>query len=181
MRYLPVEFGFFVTDTFGYQQWRGGTHWGNDYGRQGGSGGRPIYAAQGGTVTKAGPASGFGQWINIDHPTADGSGLTVYGHIIPEVRVGQRVEAGQRIGYINPDSTTNGGTRQKPIAPHLHFEVHRSVWSQPGPDRLDPTPWFAGAAWPGQPAPPPPAIPAVDENDDVWWSAILTQLIGERR
>lgn len=179
MRYLPVEFGFYVTSTFA-PRW-GTFHWGNDYGRDGGSGGRPIYAAQGGTVTKAGPASGFGQWINIDHPTADGSGLTVYGHIIPEVRGGQRVEAGQRIGYINPDSTTNGGTRQKPIAPHLHFEVHRAVWSNPGPDRLDPTPWLAGALWPGQPAPPPPAIPAVDENDDVWWSAILTQLIGERR
>ncbi|MEW1933125.1 M23 family metallopeptidase [Rhodococcus sp. NPDC079359] len=179
MRYLPVEFGFYVTSTFA-QRW-GIFHWGNDYGRDGGSGGRPIFAAQGGTVTKAGPASGFGQWINIDHSATDGSGLTVYGHIIPEIRVGQRVEAGQRIGYINPDSTTNGGTRQKPIAPHLHFEVHRAVWSPAGPDRLDPTPWLAGAAWPGQPAPPTPAIPAVDENDDVWWSAILTQLIGERR
>ncbi|MDV8022255.1 M23 family metallopeptidase [Rhodococcus sp. IEGM 1330] len=177
-RYLPVEFGFYVTSTFA-PRW-GTFHWGNDYGRQGGSGGRPIYAAQGGTVTKAGPASGFGQWINIDHSAADGSGLTVYGHIIPEVRVGQRVEAGQRIGYINPDSTTNGGTREKPIAPHLHFEVHRAVWSNPGPDRLDPTPWLAGALWPGQPAPPPVPVPAVTD-DDALWSEILTQLIGARR
>lgn len=171
-RYLPVEFGFYVTSTFA-PRW-GAFHWGNDYGRDGGSGGHPIYAAQGGTVTASGPASGFGQWICIDHPAADGSGLTVYGHVIPEVRVGQRVEAGQRIGYINADSRTNGG-----VAPHLHFEVHRAVWSQPGSNRLDPTPWLAGALWPGQPSPPPVPAPAAD-NDDSLWSAILTQLIGAR-
>lgn len=174
-KFMPIEFGFKVTDTFGYQQWRGGTHWGVDYGRDGGSGGRPIYAAQGGTVVMVGPASGFGQWIVLDHPTADGSGTTVYGHIIPEVRHGQRVEGGQRIGFINPDSRSNGG-----VAPHLHFEVHRSVWVNPGPGRLDPTPWLAGALWPGQPAPPPIPVPTVDP-DDALWSAVLTQLIGDRR
>ncbi len=107
-------------------------HFGVDFGWDGGSGGLPIYAVQGGTVVNVGPASGFGQWIVIDHPTEDGSGTTVYGHIIPEVRYGQRVEAGQRIGHINPDSRTNGG-----VAPHLHLEWHRAVWSPPGPNRLD--------------------------------------------
>lgn len=171
-RYLPIEFGFYVTSTFA-PRW-GTFHWGNDYGRDGGSGGRPIFAAQGGVVTKAGPASGFGQWINIDHSTADGSGLTVYGHIIPEVRVGQRVEAGQRIGYINPDSRSNGG-----VAPHLHFEVHRAVWSPPGPDRLDPTPWLTGALWPGQPAPPPPPAPATNTDNELW-QRIAEQFVGPR-
>ncbi|MBP2208154.1 hypothetical protein JOJ86_005880 [Rhodococcus percolatus] len=90
-----------------------------------------------------GPADGFGQWVVLDHPTEDGSGTTVYGHVIPEVRLGQRVEAGQRIARINPDSNTNGG-----VAPHLHFEVHRYVWVQPGPDRLDPVPWLASSAPP---------------------------------
>lgn len=144
-RYMPVERGFYLTDGFGYQAWRGGTHWGNDYGRDGGSGGFPIFAAQAGTVTAAGPASGFGQWVNVDHPTEAGGGLTVYGHIIPEVRLGQQVQAGERIGRINTDRNTNGG-----VAPHLHFEVHRYVWSQPGPNRLDPTPWLDGALWPGE-------------------------------
>lgn len=165
-RFIPVPRGFYVTSTFA-PRW-GTFHWGNDYGRDGGSGGHPIYAAQGGTVTAAGPASGFGQWINVDHPAADGSGLTVYGHIIPEVRVGQRVEAGQRIGRINPDSNSNGG-----VAPHLHFEVHRAVWSQPGANRLDPTPWLDGALWPGE-EPPPPPVP--DESPT--WGAILHQFLG---
>ncbi|MFC9768477.1 peptidoglycan DD-metalloendopeptidase family protein [Rhodococcus jostii] len=142
IRYMPVERGFYLTSGFG-SRW-GTTHWGNDYGRDGGSGGYPIYAAQSGTVTAAGPASGFGKWITLDHPTDAGGGLTVYGHIIPEVRGGDRVEAGQRIGRINPDQNTNGG-----VAPHLHFEVHRYIWSPPGPDRLDPTPWLDGATWPG--------------------------------
>lgn len=168
LRFLPVPRGFYVTSGFG-SRW-GTTHWGVDFGVDGGSGGHPIFAAQGGTVTASGPASGFGQWINVDHPAADGSGLTVYGHIIPEVRVGQRVEAGQRIGHINPDSRSNGG-----VAPHLHFEVHRAVWSQPGPNRLDPQPWLDGALWPGEAPPPPP--PAPEPQQDTW-RLIHEQLIG---
>lgn len=142
IRFLPVERGFYATSAFG-SRW-GGFHWGVDYGRDGGSGGYPIFSAQAGTVTAAGPASGFGRWINVDHPAAAGAGLTVYGHVIPEVHAGQHVRAGERIGRIDPDSRTNGG-----VAPHLHFEVHRSVWSPPGGDRLDPAIWLAGALWPG--------------------------------
>jgi murein DD-endopeptidase MepM/ murein hydrolase activator NlpD len=175
-RFMPIPAGFIVTDTFGYQQWRGGTHWGVDYGRNGGSGGHPVFAAQGGTVVKVGAASGFGQWVVLDHPTEDGSATTVYGHVNPEVRLGQRVEAGQRIATINPDSRTNGG-----VAPHLHFEVHRTVWSPNGRDRLDPTPWLNGALWPGQTPPPTIPPPTPTEDDAVIWDAVLTQMIGARR
>lgn len=145
-RFWPLGAGRVVTSGFG-ARW-GTTHWGTDFGRNGGAGGMPVYAAQGGSVVNAGPASGFGRWVVIDHPTEAGSGATVYGHIVPEVRVGQRVMPGQRIAHIDPDSSTNGG-----VAPHLHFEVHRDVWRPPGPGRLDPLPWLAGAAEPGQ-APP---------------------------
>ncbi|RJO72997.1 lysA [Nocardia panacis] len=124
-------------------------HWGVDFGRDGGSAGMPVYAAQAGNVIYAGPAVGFGGpdpagWVVIDHPTEDGGGTTVYGHIVREVAVGDRVAAGQRIGHINPVSRTNGG-----VAPHLHFEVHRSTWAGPGPDRLDPMPWLTSAIEPG--------------------------------
>lgn len=162
---MPVDKGFYVTSGYG-PRW-GTIHYGTDFGRDGGSGGHPIYAVKDGTVTAAGPASGFGQWINVDHPASNGGGLTVYGHIIPEVRVGQTVREGQRIGRINPDSRTNGG-----VAPHLHLEWHRYVWSPPGPDRLDPMPLLAGARWPGAaaPAPPPSAGPLfgvdVSEHQD---------------
>ena len=144
MTTMPVNAGFVVTSPFG-ARW-GTTHWGTDFGLAGGSGGHPIFAVREGTITRAGTASGFGQWITLDVDAEHGGGLFVYGHIIPEVSVGQRVSEGQRIGRINPDSNTNGG-----VAPHLHFEQHRYVWSQPGPDRLDPmTHALKGAVWPGQ-------------------------------
>ena len=97
----------------------------------------------------AGPAGGFGGpdpngWVVVDHPAADGAATTVYGHVIREVRVGDRVEAGQRIARINPDGTTNGGTRQNPMPPHLHFEVHPTVWR--AGSQIDPIPWLAAAS-----------------------------------
>lgn len=143
-RFWPLGAERVITSGFG-PRW-GGTHWGTDFGRDGGSGGMPVYAAQAGRVVMRGPATGFGQWVVLDHPTEAGSGTTVYGHVIPEVAIGQTVAAGQRIAHINPDPNTNGG-----VAPHLHFEVHRSVWVPPGPDRLDPLPWLAGAAEPESP------------------------------
>ncbi|MCM6778023.1 M23 family metallopeptidase [Nocardia sp. CDC159] len=141
-RYWPMERGFVLTSPFGPRE--GGFHWGADFGREGGSGGLPVYAMQGGTVHYAGRATGFGLWVTIDHPTEDGGGYTVYGHVVPEVVSGQRVEAGQRIARINPDRATNGD-----VAPHLHVEVHRYTWvPAPSPDRLDPLPWLKGAAYP---------------------------------
>lgn len=151
-KFWPLERGHIVTSGFG-ARW-GTTHWGADFGRDGGSGGMPVHAVQGGTVWAAGPASGFGQWVVVDHPTEDGGGTTVYGHIIPEVSPGQRVEAGQRIAHINPDSNTNGG-----VAPHLHLEWHRYVWVPTGPDRLDPLPLLDGAEYPGE-EPAPAGAPA---------------------
>lgn len=143
-RFRPVPSNSVLTSGFG-PRW-GTHHRGADYGREGGSAGMAVYAAQGGTVVYAGAASGFGGpdpagWVVIDHPTADGSGTTVYGHIIREVSVGQRVEAGHRIGRVNPSSATNGG-----VAPHLHFEVHPTVWAQGS--QIDPERWLAGAPHP---------------------------------
>lgn len=139
---MPVEKDFYVTSGFGPR----GTehHWGTDFGAPGGSGGRPIYAVKDGTVARVGPATGFGQWIGIDHPATNGGGETIYGHIIPEVKTGQQVKEGQRIGHINPNRATNGG-----VDPHLHLEWHRYTWTPPGPDRLDPMTKLAGAHWPG--------------------------------
>ncbi|AST21418.1 MULTISPECIES: GH25 family lysozyme [Corynebacterium] len=143
-RYRPVVAESYVTSGFG-ARW-GTQHRGTDFGLSGGSANMPVYAAQGGTVVYAGAASGFGGpdpagWVVIDHPTADGSGTTVYGHIIREVALGERVEAGQRIGRVNPNKATNGN-----VAPHLHFEVHKSTWL-PGA-QIDPVPWLGDAASP---------------------------------
>lgn len=144
MATMPVRKGFYVSSGFG-PRW-GTVHYGTDFGVQGGSGGEPIYAIKDGTVTASGPATGFGRWINIDHPGSVGGGLSVYGHVIPEVNVGQKVAEGQRIGRIDPSQATNGG-----VSPHLHLEFHRYVWSPPGPDRLDPMKTvLVGAGWPGE-------------------------------
>ena len=140
---MPVDKGFVVTSGFG-PRW-GTTHWGADFGLDGGCGGKPVYAVKDGTVTRAGPASGFGQWDTVDHPASNGGGETVYGHVIPEVTVGQAVREGQRIARINPDSNTNGG-----VAPHLHLEWHKYSWVPPGPNRLNPMTMLTNAAWPGE-------------------------------
>ena len=73
--------------------------------------GTPILAAMGGTVIDSGPASGFGQWIRIQHD--DGS-IAVYGHMETlDVTVGERVTAGQRIAGM--------GNRGFSTGSHLHF------------------------------------------------------------
>lgn len=152
---MPVPKGFVVTSPYG-PRW-GTIHYGVDYGVVGGAGGKPIFAVKDGTIIAAGPASGFGQWIRLDHPASVGGGESVYGHIIPEVRTGQKVREGQRIGRINPDSRTNGG-----VAPHLHLEFYRYSWVTParrvlGQTILDPQQVLRGAKWPGETNAPAPA------------------------
>lgn len=144
-RFMPVASGARVTSGFG-PRW-GTMHMGTDFGRENGSGGDPIYAAQGGIVKYAGAARGFGGpdpcgWIVLDHSDADGSGATVYGHIIREVSVDQRVEAGQRIGRINPVKGPGNGN----VDPHLHFEV--CPYEYKAGAQIDPIPWLEGAEWP---------------------------------
>lgn len=151
---MPVPRGFYVTSPLG-ARW-GTTHWGVDYGNGGSAGGKPIYAVKDGTVVQAGAARGFGQWIRVDHPASNGGGESVYGHIIPEVRAGQRVREGQRIGRINPDSATNGG-----VVPHLHLEFYRYSWVPAarrvlGKTILDPQKVLKGARWPGESTPTKP-------------------------
>lgn len=149
MATMPVSKGFYVTSHFG-PRW-GTIHYGTDFGNGGTAGGKPVYAARAGRVTNAGKATGFGRWVTLDHPANVGGGFTVYGHVVPEVRVGQWVEEGQRIAHIDGNRSTNGG-----VTPHLHFEEHRYVWSPPGPNRLDPMKnMLKGAKWVGDSAPAP--------------------------
>jgi murein DD-endopeptidase MepM/ murein hydrolase activator NlpD len=58
--------------------------------------------------------SGCGWYVNILHA---GDAVTRYCHLLalPEVRVGQRVRAGQPIGLVGSSGNSSG--------PHLHFEV----------------------------------------------------------
>jgi murein DD-endopeptidase MepM/ murein hydrolase activator NlpD len=90
--------------------------------------GTPILSAMAGEVIDAGPASGFGQWVRVQHA---GGLITVYGHVATfQTSVGEQVAAGQLIATMGNEGESTG--------PHLHFEVH--VDGTP----IDPLPWLRG-------------------------------------
>lgn len=90
--------------------------------------GTPILSVMDGTVVEAGPASGFGLWVRVQH--ADGT-ITVYGHVNTiDVRQGAAVKAGQQIATM--------GNRGQSTGPHLHFEV----WVG-GSQKINPVGWLA--------------------------------------
>lgn len=90
-------------------------HQGTDYA---GPDGTPIYAYADGRVVDAGPATGFGNWIVIDHNIDGQIVSSVYGHMWDDgvgVQTGDEVKAGQEIGKIGSNGESSG--------PHLHFEI----------------------------------------------------------
>ncbi|MGY1896210.1 peptidoglycan DD-metalloendopeptidase family protein [Nocardia gipuzkoensis] len=152
MRYTPMKDGTYTISSGFGERW-GGMHRGADFAAADGT---PFYAAQAGTVVRIGAASGFGQWLVIDHPSECGAGTTVYGHMwdafATGLQLGSWVEAGQLIGYVG----SNGGS----TGPHLHFEVHPTVWRQGS--QLDPMPWLEGAVQPDAPTRgPEPVDPGI--------------------
>ena len=89
----------------------------------------PEYAAMDGVVLEAGPASGYGNAVYIQHDNGD---VTVYGHMEQIlVQPGQVVRAGDTIALL--------GNRGQSTGPHLHFEVH--VGGLNG-TKVDPIPWL---------------------------------------
>ena len=85
-------------------------HGGNDYACAEGS---HVYASDGGVVTFAGYASGYGFMVQIDH---GGLYETIYAHLSELfVHSGDEVYQGQHIANSGNTGTSTG--------PHLHFEV----------------------------------------------------------
>ncbi len=76
--------------------------------------GTPIYATGNGRVTLAGPGTGTGNHVVINH----GYGYeTVYMHMVRiKVRNGQQVKRGEIIGWVGSTGASTG--------PHCHYEVH---------------------------------------------------------
>jgi len=145
----------------------GGMHWGTDFAAVDGT---KIYAAQAGTVEHIGSAQGFGQWIVIDHPVEAGAGATVYGHMwdahATGLRQGDQVAADQHIAFVGNNGDSSG--------PHLHFEVHPSVW-QPG-TQLNPEAWLAEAVNPAEPPPSDQEPPTPTRPEPLSQEAMLRQI-----
>ena len=127
----PVDKPDKITTYFGYDEWRGGTHEGIDYGWEGCHGSN-IYAAADGTVEavqnnfeEAGTSS-VGNYVIIDH----GNGYkTVYNHCnAVYVKKGQTVGKGDVIASIGNTGNVTG--------PSLHFELLKDGVS------IDPNPYF---------------------------------------
>lgn len=97
--------------------------------------GTPIYSTANGVAKIAGNAgNGYGNYVVINH----GYGYeTVYGHMYRvKVRVGERVQRGDIIGYV--------GSTGKSTGPHCHYEVHKNG------QRIDPVYFFYNDLTPEQ-------------------------------
>lgn len=89
------------------QNWR--AHNGVDYSAPQGT---PVLSVGDGVVEMAGHQSGYGNLVQLKHSNGKS---TVYAHLSRvDVRAGQKVEQGQRIGAVGATGWATG--------PHLHFE-----------------------------------------------------------
>lgn len=104
---IASGFGMRIHPIYGFAK----MHWGLDFTAPQGT---PIYATGNGRVTTAGPGTGTGNHVIINH----GYGYeSVYMHMVRvKVREGQQVKRGEVIGWVGSTGASTG--------PHCHYEVH---------------------------------------------------------
>ncbi|PTQ10725.1 hypothetical protein CLG96_09955 [Sphingomonas oleivorans] len=126
---LTSSFGMRRHPLLGYSRF----HKGQDYGAPTGA---PIVAATDGVVAFAGWHGGHGNFVKLTHA---GGLATAYGHMSRiAARAGQRVSAGQVIGYVGSTGLSTG--------PHLHYEVYKNgVAINPGTIKFTTAAQLAGA------------------------------------
>ncbi len=114
---LPKKSGYFIMPTNG---WNWGQLHPNNAVDIANSCGTPVYASAEGLVIEVdgtGYNSGYGQFIEIEHPNKTS---TLYAHLSKIlVSKGKMVEQGEIIGYIGNTGKVHGYS-----GCHLHFEVH---------------------------------------------------------
>ncbi|MCB8839860.1 M23 family metallopeptidase [Aurantimonas sp. VKM B-3413] len=109
--------GGVISSTFGVRPdpflGRPAMHTGIDYAEPEGT---MVRATAPGIVTRAGPAGGYGNMVEIDH----GDGVSSrYGHMSRiDVSVGEKLVRNQTIGAVGSTGRSTG--------PHLHYEVRRN-------------------------------------------------------
>ena len=109
MEFSRISSGFAMRMHPILQTWR--QHRGVDYAAPKGT---PVRTVGDGLVDFAGWQNGYGNVVRIQH---GGNRATLYAHLSRiDVRRGQRVEQGQRIGAVGATGWATG--------PHLHFEFH---------------------------------------------------------
>lgn len=111
----PVK-GYAVNSAFGMRRLPGQAarrHEGVDIAAPMGTG---VFVAAEGDVLRTGyDPAGYGRFVEIRHPNGMS---TLYGHLSRlDVRSGDRLNAGERIGLVGSTGRSTG--------PHLHFEVRR--------------------------------------------------------
>lgn len=107
MEFSRITSGFAMRFHPIHQTWR--QHNGVDYGAPTGT---AVRSVGDGSVEMAGWQNGFGNVVQIRHA---GDRTTVYAHLSKiDVKKGQRIEQGQRIGAVGATGWATG--------PHLHFE-----------------------------------------------------------
>ncbi len=107
MEFSRITSGFAMRFHPIHQTWR--QHNGVDYGAPTGT---AVRSVGDGTVEMAGWQNGFGNVVQIRHA---GDRTTVYAHLSKvDVKKGQRIEQGQRLGAVGATGWATG--------PHLHFE-----------------------------------------------------------
>jgi len=112
----PVEAPCTYTDTFGAPRSGGRTHLGVDIGA---AEGNDVFAVVNGEISRIytdAPGSLAGNGLSIRQP--DGT-YFFYAHLLSlasGIKVGTKVTAGQRVGYVGQTGNAGG--------PHLHLEIH---------------------------------------------------------
>lgn len=82
--------------------------------------GRPVYAAEFGWVVMVGTDPTWKSWITVNHTDWQSRAYTtVYWHVNPQVKIGDQVSKGQRIGTV-ADMGLNS---------HLHFGIRNAPYS----------------------------------------------------
>jgi len=107
MEFSRISSGFAMRFHPILQTWR--RHLGIDYAAPNGT---PVRSVGAGVIEFAGRQNGYGNVVKISHANERS---TLYAHLSRiDVRLGQRVEQGQRVGAVGATGWATG--------PHLHFE-----------------------------------------------------------
>lgn len=94
--------------------------------------GTEVRSVEAGTVVMAGPFEGYGPSVMISH---GGGYYTLYLYLGSiDVREGQSVLAGQRLGTVGGERTPEG--------PHIEFQVRAPTRSGGTPEPVDPLTWL---------------------------------------